>query len=275
MAHETLSVRRDEAGTPLAEFLALRLDLSRTKARALLDTRGIFVNQRRVWMARHPLKAGDRVEVRTSRKQGGSERIPILHRDRHLVVADKPPALLTVGKGSLEERLRRQLDLPRLEAVHRLDRDTSGCLLLAVGPEIKQTLVEAFRGHTVEKSYRAIAAGPMEKQQGRIATSLEGRSALTEVRVLKSNRRASYVGLRIATGRTHQIRKHLAGIRHPVLGDRQYFTAPQRDALLREISRQMLHAFAIAIEHPATGERLRVEAPLPDDFRQTLRRLAL
>ena len=270
-----LTVGRDEAGVLLVDFLAGRLALSRTKARAHLDARCVFVENRRIWMARHRLRAGDRVEVRTEPGRGARGEVRILHRDEYLLVSDKPPGLLSVGKDSLEERLRRQLGLPQLEAVHRLDRDTSGCLLLAAGAGIKAALVDAFRDRAVEKTYRAIVAGEMAREQTRIARSLEGRSALTEVRVLDSNPRVSYLAVRLATGRTHQIRKHLAGIRHPVLGDRQYFTAPQRDAQLREVPRQMLHAFAIAFAHPVTGQPLRVEAPLPEDFQTTLRRLGL
>ena len=275
MSAKILTVRGDEEGKPLVDFLARRLDRSRTRARALLDARCVFVNDRRIWMARHPVRAGDRVEVRGGPGVSQPAALALLHRDPHLVVADKPPGLLSVGKDSLEERLRDRLALPELAAVHRLDRDTSGCLLLAVGPEVKESLVEAFRAQTVEKTYRAIVAGRVETDQRRIEASINGQSARTEIRVLRSTPRASYLGVRIATGRTHQIRKHLAGIRHPVLGDRQYFTAPQRDPLLRDIPRQMLHAFALAFDHPVTGQRLRIEAPLPEDFQHSLRRLGL
>lgn len=275
MAYETLTVQREEAGMPLVDFLAGRLEVSGRKARARLDARYVFVNDRRIWMARHPVRAGDRVEVRAGPEPGKVETVHILHRDEHLLVADKPPGVLSVGSDSLEARLRRQLDVRTLEAVHRLDRDTSGCLLLAVDTRTRDTLVGAFTARAVDKTYRTIVAGRMVREQQRIERSLEGRTALTELRVIKANERASYLSVRIATGRTHQIRKHLAGIHHPVLGDRQYFTAPQRDPLLRDIPRQMLHAFAIALEHPATGKPLRVEAPLPEDVVAALHRLRL
>jgi RluA family pseudouridine synthase len=270
-----LTVGRDEDAMPLVDFLAGHLALSRTRARARLDARWVFVNDRRTWMARHRLRAGDRVEVRPGPAPAAEGEVRVLHRDEQVLVCDKPPGLLSVGTDSLEERLRRQLGRPPLVAVHRLDRDTSGCLLLAADAGVKAALVDAFRRREVEKTYRAIVSGRLAREQTRIARSLEGRSALTEVRVLGAVPRASYLAVRLATGRTHQIRKHLAGIRHPVLGDRQYFTAPLRDAQLREVPRQMLHAFAIAFAHPVTGERLRVKAPLPADFQATLRRLNL
>lgn len=259
---------------PLLAFLARRLKLSRKKSKALLDSRNVFVNGQRVWMAHHALQAGDRV-VTPAAAVPARLPIPILFQDAHYLVADKPPGLLANEKDSAETRLRDGLGIPALRAAHRLDRDTSGCLLLAKSAEALARAVELFRGRQILKIYHAIVAGRVHPAERTITTPIDGERAETRLRVLDTSRLASHLRVRIDTGRTHQIRLHLQSIGHPVLGEKAYGAGIELPPEFLEIPRQMLHARVIEFTHPFSAKRTRVEAPLPRDFRDGLRRLRL
>lgn len=277
MLTKALLVARSEAGMPLVAFLARRLKTSRKQAKRLLDERQVFVNRRRVWMARHALQPGDEVELSQPHEpaRSGGAAISILYRDGDYVVVNKPAGVETCGAGSLEERLQHEFAEPGLQAVHRLDRDTSGCLWLARNAEARAAAVRLFKGRGVGKIYEALVAGRVRSGETTVQAPLEGRTAITHLRVLASTPKASHVKVRIETGRTHQIRRHLALLRHPVLGDRAYFTGLIRDEQIRRVPRQMLHASGLTFTHPATGQRVRVKAPLPGDFRRLLDALGL
>lgn len=288
MSHVVLPVRPHEAGHPLLEFLAHRLQLSKKKAKALLDTRAVLVNGQRVWMARHRLRPGDRIEVPAAFPRPSTRVPPILYQDDDYLIVNKPAGVLSVGPGSLESHLQAALKLPSLAAVHRLDRDTTGCLLFAKSPAARDAMVPLFAGHRVTKTYRAIVAGRVQPPRGQIGRPLDEQPAVTRYEVLESNELASYLNLVIPTGRTHQIRRHLAGLGHPVLGDTAYgafarrHVSPRRSlvpdriaAYLKAVSRQMLHARILAFHAPGDGRLVRAEAPLPTDFRACLRRLGL
>lgn len=278
MQPHVYKVRRAEDGTPLGDFVAKRLNRSKRAAKALLDRRNVIVNGSRIWMARHPLETGDMVEILTSANIAGQRRrkpIPILYRDTDYLVVNKPPDILACGKGSLETVLRRQLHAPEILAVHRLDRDTSGCLMFAFSETAKQDMIHEFRAHTVTKAYHAIVQDHLKRGTRRIAKPLGGQTAVSHVRVLDSSRNASHVTVSIETGRTHQIRIHLAAIRHPVLGDRKYAPGGRPTSGLSAVSRQMLHARALRFTHPATGKRINITAPLPDDFKACLKACSL
>jgi len=263
-----LIVNHKEKNTPLRDFLAARLNVSGREAKRLLDERRVFVNRRRVWMARHALAERDAVEIeRPPAVPPG--RLPVLYEDADYVIVDKPPGILSEGPGSVETRLRRA-GRPEMRAVHRLDRDTSGCLWLAAGEPARQAAVELFRTRGVRKTYHAVAAGRVTEATGRISAPVDGESAVTEFRVLDANGDATHLALRIETGRTHQIRKHLAGMGHPVLGDRTYWGRhPQTPAGMR-VARQMLHARRLDFIRPRGGARVTAAAPLPRDFRACL-----
>ncbi len=261
--------------------------LSRRAAKALLDDRLVFVNGRRVWMARNPLQTRDVVEVlSTALPRPASSRTPaappppppirLLLDDPAFLVADKPPRLLSVGARSLETRLRDQLSLPALRAVHRLDKDTSGAILFAKTPEARAALVAQFEASTVKKLYHAIVSGTLPDPLLEIDRPIDNLPALSRVRLLSATRHpfpAAHVAVSIETGRTHQIRIHLHTLGCPVLGDRHYFTPLSSRA--REIPRPMLHAASLRFRHPLTGAPLAVSSPLPRDFLATLRFLRL
>ncbi len=260
------------AGQPLLDALAAQTGLSRRAAKALLDARRVFVNRQRTWMARHALQPGDRVEIPDeSPARAPARRIPVLYEDDAIVIVDKPSGYVSNGPGSVEEAIRTQLNDPELRCVHRLDRDTTGCLLLARTPAHAETLIAAFKDRCVGKGYRAIVLGAVEPREQTITRPIDGQEAVTRLRVLDANRDASHLALRIDSGRTHQIRKHLTGLRHPLVGDRQYGTRGRATDKSMRVGRQMLHAFQLEVPHPETGRTVRARAPLPHDFRKCLK----
>jgi RluA family pseudouridine synthase len=225
-------------------------------------------------MAKHVVRRGDIVEVQVAAPKKTPRKTSLLYQDHHLLVANKPCGILTNGKASLESELRDVLDGSFLAAVHRLDRDTTGCVLFARSGEVREALVEAFKTHDVHKIYHAIIDGSIAAGRMEIDKPLEGRTAVTRIERLDANQQASHIKVLLLTGRTHQIRKHMAAMHHPVLGDKKYATGVVAD-MARSIPRQMLHAREIAFKHPVSGKPVRVRAPLPEDFRRTLKMLRL
>jgi len=170
--------------------------------------------------------------------------------------------------------------------VHRLDRDTSGAMVAAKNEKAMAGLIRQFRSHTVRKEYLALVAGRPVPERGTVerpvgrsphdrkkmsATAPRGRWAVTHYRVVESFAEASFLRVRIETGRTHQIRVHLAHLGHPVLGDRQYGGKGAR--AVADVPRQMLHAELLGLDHPCSGIPLLLTAPMPEDMRAVLREL--
>lgn len=294
-----LKVRLDDHGATLIAFLAAHLQLSNHKAKALLDARRVFVNGQRIWMAKHRLDLGDRVEIQKGLpasplhhsampgQAGGVRgdqglttgpvvsREAVLYESRDYLIANKPPGLLANGPQSLEFNLRRLLGNPALTAVHRLDRDTSGCLLFAQKAEAETRIRPLFAQHRIRKMYHAIVSGFVPDREQAITYPIDHRSARTLVRTLDANKRASHLWIELETGRTHQIRRHLVAIGHPLLGDQQYATRREVSPQERAVRRQMLHAYELAFRHPVTGQPVHGKAPLPDDFATCLRQFGL
>ncbi len=270
-------VRPSEGGMPLLDFLTARLRLSRRRAKALLDARSVWVNRRRVWMARHALAPRDVVEVLAAPAPKGTEQleIPVLYEDEDLLIINKPAGWLANGPHSVEETLIRRRGNPRLRAAHRLDRDTSGCMLLVKNDGAFDQAAALLRDRRMLKLYRAIVAGCLRTEGMVIRQPLDGQSAVTKIRTLDANRLATHLAVSLETGRTHQIRRHLAARHHPVLGDRQYGGELLAGDTYRLVPRQMLHARTIEFRWPRTDREVRVEAPLPADFRACLKTFRL
>jgi 23S rRNA pseudouridine1911/1915/1917 synthase len=275
MKTNALTVSAAQQDQPLIELLANHLNCSLRKAKGLLDRRVVFVNGQRVWMARHSVKKGDVIELVEETSATPTTTVEIRYRNKDFVVVNKRPGMLSNGSGSAEEVLRQQLALPGLRAVHRLDRDTSGCLCFAKSEEAFERAVHWFKAGRINKFYDALVFGQVERYRLTIQKKIEGQTAVSHVERLAANERASHVRVKIDTGRTHQIRKHLSSIRHPVLGDREYFTKRLDDPRLRRVPRQMLHA---AVFHAPLGQNEKmvwVESPLPPDFRSALKQFGL
>jgi 23S rRNA pseudouridine1911/1915/1917 synthase len=248
------------------------------------------------------VRTGDEIELTNpppEKIEAGPEAIPleILFEDADLIVINKP-AGMTVhpGAGHREHTLVNALlhHCPRLSGiggkerpgiVHRLDKETTGCLVAAKNDVTHRELSKQFAGRTVEKIYLALVAGKLREQIGVIeekigrhpvnrkrmsVASPRGRTARTEYRVLRSNQQATFMECRLHSGRTHQIRVHLHHLGHPVLGDKIY--APR---FAKNSPRQMLHAWKLGFRHPRTGEWKNFEAPLPHDFKQAIALMGL
>jgi 23S rRNA pseudouridine1911/1915/1917 synthase len=171
--------------------------------------------------------------------------------------------------------------------VHRLDRETSGVIVVARTDAAHQSLAKQFHDREVDKIYLALAHGRMEQITGRITTPItrdpirrtrmtarleRGRSALTEYRVLQQFALFSYLEVKIGTGRTHQIRVHLSSVRHPVFGDRLY-GAPASIPGVPTLDRFFLHAHRLRFRSPSTGETIQVESALPPELSEVLDRI--
>jgi 23S rRNA pseudouridine1911/1915/1917 synthase len=230
-------------------------------------------------MAHHALHSGDRVLVPVYADTANRvevQKLRVLVSDDDYLVIDKPAGVMSVGADSVEERLRTQEGNLALCAVHRLDRDTTGCLVFARRPEALAAAVSEFKKRHVRKSYNAIVSGRYAQTRSTVNEDVDEARAVTHIRLLAVNEDASYLALRIETGRTHQIRKHLAAIRHPILGDREYGPKFALDPRIVAIPRQMLHAAEVEMPHPfKRGEMFRAHSPLPADFRRCLRTFKL
>lgn len=273
---QTFLVRPEQNALSLQQILAQHLSLSNNQAKALLDERGVFINGRRIWMCRHKVHPGDRIELTGPEKTQKNAPTPctVLFEDDDCLVIDKPAGLLAnASPDSAEARIQSKIH-PSVRAVHRLDRDTSGCLLLAKNNAAETALIEQFRNHTVKKIYHALVLGSVEKPSGTIRMPLDGQQAVTHYQRLAASPALSCLHVEIDTGRTHQIRRHLASIGNPVAGDKQYGKQELDDPRLRRIPRQMLHAASLTFTPPSAEKPVTVRAPEPKDFTQ-IRRLFL
>jgi 23S rRNA pseudouridine1911/1915/1917 synthase len=217
----------------------------------------------------------------------------VLYEDRHILVVDKPAGLLTQPtrereRDTLLERAGRHLartrglSRPYVGIVHRIDQDTSGAILLVCSSEALRPFQALFRTHSIERTYVAVVEGVLEPAEGTIDIPLvadrgdgrrgaargsrEGVAAVTHYRVIESlGDTASLVACRLETGRTHQIRIHLAEAGHPLVGEAVYRSRTARPFPVR-FGRQALHALALGFVHPVSGAEIRAQAPLPADM---------
>ena len=272
----------------LQDFLALKFSLSRRTAKAMIDGRSVWVNRKCVWIARFALRTGDLVEipsqvVKGARKQSGSEdarretkdvrHVRVLWSNESYLVCDKPAGLVSCDDPkSVETILREQEKIPTLEAVHRLDRDTTGCLMFAKNHAAFLAAVEVFKTHKVSKVYHAVATGSFKYAHQVIDSPIDGQPAVSKVTREGASADASFLRIRIETGRTNQIRKHLASVRAPIVGDRVFGLKSARDSRLMRVPRQMLHASTLTLPDPLSPhDEISVHSPLPADFRATLK----
>ncbi len=278
--HNTmLTVTKAEAGVTLQIFLAERLKLSKRGAKELIDQRQVWVNRQCIWMARHVLKGGDVVEAQAGTAAMAAQEKPrhirILVETEHYLFADKPYGMLSIGPDGLEEVLRAQLNDENLRVVHRLDKDTSGCILVARSDEAFDAAVSIFKTRKVKKLYEFLAVGRIENNPTTITTPIDDEPAKTTIRRIACNEDATFGSARIETGRTHQIRIHLSSIRHPVIGDRLHGLKKSNDPRFMRVPRQMLHATEIELDDPMGRGHLKAHSPLPADFRRCLQMFGL
>lgn len=294
-------VTPDREGERLDVFLAAATDLSRRAARRLVEDGLVLRNREVVRVQSRLVNLGDVIDIHLPESEAGVAptppmfRIKPLFEDRWLIVAAKPAGVLSQpAEGqrpddvpSFDQQLLLSLawrdgEKPFLRLVHRLDRMTSGAMLFARSPDVLPELTRAWGGGRVERLYLAVVEGHPETgtfavdrpiardrdHRWRFECDDTGKPSRTEVEVLAIiDNDLSVVGCRLVTGRTHQVRVHLAAAGHPVIGDRLYQS--KRADL---VQRPLLHATALRLPHPATGEQLHVVCPPPVDIAQYLPR---
>ena len=296
-----LEISEREHGERLDKLIASRVTgMSRSFVQQLMKRGEILVNGQPCKPAQR-VRFGDRLEVYLPPVEPPSDLepeylpIPVIYEDDDIIVFDKPPGIVTHPapgheRGTLVNALkaiRPDLQLQpshRPGIVHRLDKDTSGLLVVAKTEPARLALLEQWQSRSVVKRYTALVHGVVEPDSGTIDAPISrdprdrtkmavvawGRPAITHFRVLERFSCATLLDVTIETGRTHQIRVHCAFIGHPVVGDQQYggnrsFCVP--------VPRQFLHARYLRFRHPTTGQVIELETPLPWDLRAVLERL--
>jgi len=294
-----MTAAQADEGTRLDVALAARPEIgSRSAAARLIDARQVTVDGE-ARPKRHRLKAGERVVVEVAHTDPSAEDLEagagvpyaIAYEDEHLIVVDKPAGVVVHPApghptGTLAQALGRRAaggaEAWRPGIVHRLDRDTSGLLVVAKSERVHRTLQEAIRERSVHREYIALIDGHPASRSGTIDAAIgrdrarrtivstrtdRPRGARTHFRELEALPRSTLVEARLETGRTHQVRAHFAAIGHPVVGDAAY-GGEARDRL--GLARQFLHSARLAFSHPATGAAVERHSPLPADLSAAL-----
>jgi 23S rRNA pseudouridine1911/1915/1917 synthase len=292
-----LTVEAGNSGKRLDAFLHEALpEFSRSRLQSWIKSDRVLVNGHGT-RASYILSGGETVSVSPAELpplKAEPEDLPldIVHEDADVIVVDKSAGMVVHAgaghsRGTLVNALLHRFGpLSSINGglrpgiVHRLDRDTSGLMVIARTDRAHQALARQFQDREIEKIYLALVHGRMKHPQGRISAPISrdpvrrtrmtarltsGRAAVSEYRVLEQFEKFTYLEVRIATGRTHQIRVHLSSIRHPVVGDRLY-GAPAANAGLPPLSRFFLHAHRLRFRSPATNDWISFESPLPPEL---------
>lgn len=307
--HHQLTIPFDHAGQRLDQVLAELLEgYSRTRIKEWIDAGEVLVNGA-ILRPKDKVVGGEHVEIRATLPDAvnvAPEQIAlnIVHEDKHVLVINKPAGLVVhPGAGNTAGTLQNALlhfdaklaQVPRAGIVHRLDKDTSGLMVVARTVEAHTALVRAIEAREVEREYEAVCVGVMtgggvvDAPIGRhpvdrlkMAVREDGREAVTHYRVVHRFRGHTHVRLKLESGRTHQIRVHMMHVHYPLVGDRVYGgrmllpkgAEPELIEALRGFKRQALHAARLAFAHPVSGKPVENEAALPSDIQELLAVLA-
>jgi 23S rRNA pseudouridine1911/1915/1917 synthase len=298
----TLSIQADEAGVRLDRYLTgVVPGISRTTIQQLIEDREVLVNGR-ASKSGYTLRIGDKVQVMSLNLYGKAPDImpralplDIVHEDKDLLVVNKAAGMVVhPAPGHHDDTLVNALiarypDIMREDSqlrsgiIHRLDKDTSGLIIIARNAVTHSALAGQMKRHEIVKRYLALVEGVVALDQGSIdapigrnprrrkqmaITVVRSREARTHFRVLERFNRHTLLLLELETGRTHQIRVHLKAIGHPIVGDPVYGS----DRINRgfTLKRQFLHAYQLKFTHPTTGNVVNLEAPLPEDLQAIL-----
>ncbi|MFD1678160.1 RluA family pseudouridine synthase [Alicyclobacillus fodiniaquatilis] len=262
----------------------------RNKVKSLLTRGQVMVGNRVVTRHDHLLAAGDKVTILQTGSVQGREAmagVKIIYEDESLLVINKPPRLLSIATDEEKERtayrilneyVQERNPRARLFIVHRLDRDTSGLMMFAKSEAVKNQLQDHWKDVILERSYVALVEGAVEEKQSTIKTWLkesstktmyvsqpgDGVVAITHYQVIERTSEYSLLAVQLETGRKNQIRVHMQSIGHSVVGDKRYGSRKN------PIARLGLHAQILAFKHPITGETLRFETKIPNQFQRVL-----
>ncbi|MFC1856060.1 RluA family pseudouridine synthase [Thermodesulfobacteriota bacterium] len=300
------TISSDDSKKRLDHFLnEMLIDYSRKKIKKVIDSGGVYVNKKRALIASYALLDGDSVEfyddlVKTNLKLNKSD---ILYEDEHIICINKPANVPTQAtyssiKGTVlemvEEHYKSQKKKQYVRLIHRLDKGTTGVLLLSKTPDANKDLTAQFREKKMQKEYLAIVHGAIKQKTGKIDTFIAkvkgrynkyenvrdgGKRAMSNYTVKNSFKKYSLVIVRPETGRSHQIRVHMSHIGHPILGDELYggktrMVIKKGEELIdMNISRAMLHAHMLTLTHPKSKKKLKLTAKLPDDMNNIIQLL--
>ncbi len=302
-----LTIPPELAGQRLDSALArLMPEHSRTRIKGWIEAGAVRV-ERAACKPRDVVEAGFRIRVQMTQDEVAQPEVQpeaialsLVHEDADVLVIDKPAGLVVhPGAGNPRHTLQNALlgldptlaALPRAGLIHRLDKDTSGLLVVARTPEAQTSLSRQLEARTMAREYVAVCVGvmtgggtidePIGRHRGdrlRMAIRVSGRPAVTHYRVVERFRGHTYLRVKLETGRTHQIRLHLSHIKYPIVGDPVYggrFGLPRGATsglieTLRGFKRQALHAASLGFDHPRSGKRLALQSAVPPDFAQLL-----
>jgi 23S rRNA pseudouridine1911/1915/1917 synthase len=307
----SIKVRETDAGTRLDAFLTAQIEgWSRARLQRLIEEQDILVNGKAAKPS-YKLRTADEIEVELTPAPGSNftpENIPldIIFEDDDLIVINKTAGLVVhpaagIHSGTLAnaltyhfQQLSTRAGRVRPGIVHRLDKDTSGLLVVAKTESGHENLADQFRAREVFKSYVALVYGAVKQESGRIEQPIArdprnrtrmavvpgGRGALSLFKVRRSYDLFTLLDVELKTGRTHQIRVHLSWLKHPVVGDELYGGGRENNlqdvkirAQIRKLNRQFLHAEQLGFRHPKTGEPMQFTAALPAELTQLLEEL--
>ena len=311
MPQITLSaeVQPEQIGQRLDQTLAeLFPEYSRSRLKTWIEADLVKLNDRITNIPREKVLGGEKIEITVEvedETRFEPENIPlnIVYEDDDIIVINKPKDLVVhPGAGNPNGTVLNALlyhyppiaEVPRAGIVHRLDKDTTGLMVVAKTIPAQTKLVRDLQKRKITREYEAVASGIMTKggtvdqpmarhatKRTLMAVHPMGKPAVTHYRIMENYRNYTRLRLRLETGRTHQIRVHMAHIAHPLLGDQTYGGRPRppKNAsenfmeILRNFKRQALHAVMLRLAHPITGEMMEWYAPLPDDFIELLNAL--
>jgi 23S rRNA pseudouridine1911/1915/1917 synthase len=284
----------------LGDFLRARAEgRSWNQLKRIVASGKVFVDGRRALSPTRPLVPGQRVELKMAapRPREGRPEVRLVFEDAHLVVIDKPSGVSSVPFEKQEtgtamdlvrdawRRLGRPATSQALFVVHRIDKDTSGLLVYAKSKRAERALAAQFRAHTVGRTYLCVAHGAVASRRlesrlvadrgdglrGSTNRRGQGKTAITHLTAVRPLAGATLCEVRLETGKTHQIRIHLAEAGHMLVGETVYLRDHRGPTIASP--RLLLHAASLALDHPLTGRRLAFESDLPADFRAELEQL--
>lgn len=301
--HYNLVVEPDEEDLRLDQFLAVMVVAkSRSYLQKLIKQNNILVNGRSAKPA-YKVRVDDRIEITIPEPQPldlkpENNPLDIIYEDEHLLVINKSPGIIVhPSLNNLNNTLVNALlyhcgeslsgigGVLRPGIVHRIDKDTSGCLVVAKDDVSHNGLADQFHERKIYKEYLAIVSGWMKHLRGKLELSIgrhpahrkrmavrfdKGKEAITEYKVLKRLEETTFINLKMGTGRTHQIRVHMSYIGHPLLGDKEYGRRRKVRLLGIQIKRHMLHAYKLGFMHPVRKKWMEFTAPIPKDMEDLL-----
>ena len=272
----------------LLDYLYSKLDMPKKRIKQYLTHGAIFVNNNRTTKYNYKLVPGMNIVIDTDNKNKKTLPFDILFEDDHIIVVNKPSGLLTIATNKerdktlyhiVREYLVSKDKNSRVFIVHRLDKDTSGIVVLAKDEKAKNKLQENWNEYVSLREYIAIVYGQMSKESDRIVQNLketktnlvyvsrndDGKEAITNYKVIKANDNYSELSINIETGRKNQIRVAMASIKHPIVGDKKYGDPKDKE------SRLFLHANRLKMYYPEIKKELLFETPIPNEFKRIIK----